>query len=393
MAAAAPRDVAIVNAATDQKKGAELAVALRAELTRQKELAPIQAGDVARALEDALKPIVSFDPVLAQARLSIQRARDAQAVADYDAALAEIAAGETVLMGLHHAVPVIALLSELNFESALIHIRRGDPASAVMAFRAVRRLDPNRGPLDPRDYQPDVITAFDEAKPLALTATITVSSPFDGYEVWVNGTRVGVTTLTVDLPAGIHYVTVTTPEYKVVGQRMELAPGSNEKVDLRFTRESADTRTRSRRRTLVDLDTMSTVAQTDFVEGARFAADVAGVDAVILISDDADELMTAVYSGKLDQLSGWRSVQGIVLEKLIAPFIPVAVPDPPNGNGDGVGPGNGVVKDTAWWKKRKYWVPVAIGGGLAAAAAVITFALSGGESFLVEPGCCGTPSE
>lgn len=391
IATAAPRDVAIVNATSDQKKGAELAMALRGELTAQKDLAPIQEGDVARALEDALKPIASIDPVLAQARLSIQRARDAQAVADYDAALAEISAGESVLLGLPHAPQVIALFSELNFEAALIHIRRGDPASAVMAFRAVRRLDANRGPLDPRDYQPDVITAFDEAKPLALSAKVTVSSPFDGYEVWVDGVRVGVTKLTVELSPGIHYVTVETSDYQVVGQRMELAPGSDLKVDLRFTRENTDTRIRNRRRAIVDLDATETAAQPAFRDAARYAADAAGVDAVVLISDDGGELATAVYSGKLDSLSAWRPVQGATLEMLVAPFIPVDLTPPPGDDDDD--DFGGTTRDTPWWKKRTYWVPIAVGTTLAAAAAVITFALGGGETFTVDPGCCGTPTE
>lgn len=392
-AAAAPRNVAIVNAASDQERGAELAAALRAELTSQTDLSAISEGDVARALEDKLGPIASIDPVLAQARLSIQRARDAQAIADYDAALAEISAGESVLLGLPHAPPVIALLSELNFESALIHINRGEVAPAVTAFRAVRRLDPNRGPLDPRDYQPDVIAAFDEATPLPLTSKITVSSPFDGYDVWVDGTKVGVTKLTVELPAGIHYITVATSDYQVVGKRLELAGTSNVKVDLRFTRENADIRTRNRRRKVVVLDATSDSDQPTFRDSARAAADIAGVDAVILISDDSGELMTALYSGKLDRMSGWRNVNGATLEQLIAPFVPVAAPKPPDGNGGKVGPGDGTVRDTAWWKKRKYWVPVAIGGGLAAAAAVITFALGGGEIPLIGGGCCSTPTE
>ena len=387
IAVAAPREVAIVNAASDQEKGAELADALRAELEAQVDLTPVPEGDVARALEDPLRPSNSIDAVLAQARLSIQRARDAQAIADYEAALAEISAGETVLLRLAHTPQVIALLAELNFESALIHLNRGDPTAAVTAFRAVRRLDPNRAPLDPRDYRPDVISGYDEAAaPLAPSATITVSSPFDGYDVWVDGAPVGVTKLTLDLPAGIHYITVSTTDYEVLGQRIELANGASQNIDLRYTRHNVDVRTRNRRRALMMLDASSNADQEAFRQGAQAAAEAAGVDAVIIIGDDRGELETALYSGRRDRLANWRAVAGVTLAQLIAPFNPLPkLVIPPDDDDDGAGPGNGHTRDIAWWKKRRYWVPIAIGGGLATAAAVITFALRGTTLFLVDP--------
>ena len=203
VAGAAPRRVAVLNAAADSEAGARAAVALRRALLGETELSPLAAGDLSRALEEPLPAESEVDVALRQAAAEIETARNAIAHFDQPVARRSLGQAEALLLSVEPDERVIKLLADAGFQAGLVHLRDQNHGLAVDSFRLVLRLSPDRQALDPARYPPEVVQAFAAARvksgdPVPLE----VSATFDDVPVYLDGVRVGVTPLHTEVAPG-----------------------------------------------------------------------------------------------------------------------------------------------------------------------------------------------
>ncbi len=353
-AVAAPRRIAVLNAARDGAAGARAARDLRERMVGEPELSPLEPGDLSRALEGDLPAGSPADRATAEARTHLDAAAAAMARFDHPQARRALGRAEAALLALPPAIPLVALLAEVSFETGLVHLREQNRGLAIDSFRLVHRLIPDSPPLDPARYPPEVVKAFDAArKPPSGSARLEVSSTFDDVALYLDGQRIGATPLALEIAAGPHYLVATAPGFAGRGQRLDAAPGDRVAINLDLARLSLAERGLAAR--------MKAVVAPDRVRlrrAARGVAVVAGVDAVLVIGDGAAGrgLSAAVYDRAGDRLSVARPVDRDV-GKLLGLVLPAPVPGPADLMLD-VRPSGPV----AWYQKP--WGVLSIGGAV-----------------------------
>jgi tetratricopeptide (TPR) repeat protein len=339
---------------------------VRAALDQAEELAPVPAGDLSRALENLLPARSLVADQLGEAAEALARAGAAFTRFDYDAALAELAVAEQALLAAPPEPAVMAALADLSFQAGLIHVAADDTARALRAFRAVRRLDPERSALDPARYPPSVVELYDQsARPVPASGRIRVSAPYDGTAIHLDGVDAGTTPLEIPAAPGIHYVHASYPDHRVWGARVEMA-GPQAEVKVRLERMTVDERGRELRRRALD--------GAPWAEAARAAAALTGVDAVVLIRGTAGKLETALFDANRGRLSDWRAAD-VEPGTLVAPLVPPPpVAELPPEQPPIVDPGG----DRPWY--RKTWGRAAIGGAAVVIVSGIVWAVSGDDT-------------
>ncbi len=357
-AAAAPRRVAVLNAARDGSAGARAARDLRDRMEGEPELSPLPPGDLSRALEGELPAGSPADRAIAEARTHLESAAAAMARFDHPQSRRALSRAEAALLSQPPAPAIMALLAEVSFETGLVHLREQNRGLALDSFRLVHRLVPDSAPLDPARFPPDVVKAFDAARrPPAGTAHLVVSSTFDGALVYLDGERIGATPLAKDIDAGPHVLVAAAPGYVARGSHVDAAPDDRISLDLDLARLSLAERALATRLKALEGTGPDRAAVRS---AARNVAVIAGVDAVLVVTGgDTAALAAAVYQRAGDRLSFARPV-----DRTIGELLGLVVPAPMPARSDlllGLGTG----EPPAWYQRP--WGILSIGG-----AAVLT---------------------
>lgn len=354
-AAAAPRRVAVLNAAGDGAAGARAARDLRERMAGETELSPLPPGDLSRALEGELPAGSAADRAIAEATTHLETAGAAMARFDHPQARRALARAEAALLAQAPNPAVIALLAEVSFETGLVHLREQNRGLALDSFRLVHRLQTQSAPLDPARFPPDVVKAFDAAgRAPAGTAHLQVSSTFDGVALYLDGERIGATPLAVDIAAGPHLLVATAAGYVARGSRVDAAPDDRIAIDLDLARLSLAERALGARMKALEGGTPGRAALR---RAARNVALISGVDAVLVVTDgQPGGLTAAVYERAGDRLSFARPIDRDIGE-LLGLVLPAAVPGP-----DDLMLGLGNSEPAAWYQRP--WGILSIGGAV-----------------------------
>ena len=366
-AAAAPlRQVAVVNAASDQGAGALLAGRVRAALDQHEDLAPVPPGNLARALEETIAPAAPDPVALQEAGAALDRARAAMARFAYAPALAALAEAEARLLALVPAPPSTAILARLAFERGRIRLRHGDGDSAMRELTLARQLAPDWDSIDPSVYPPELVQAFDTAGvEITPDATLEVTSLFDGATVYIDGRRAGRTPLRAYLAPGDHYIAGTFADSHITGERLTLGREPRT-LKLHFSRVTLDDRALSWRKGLVQQVVLFSADRRLMDEIARVAADLTGADAVVVIADDAaGTLYIAAQGEHTAARSTWRPIAAISIESVLATLVETPF-DPRRSLRPAKEPARG-----PWWQST--WGKAGIGAGVT--ASILTIAL------------------
>lgn len=322
---AAPRRIAVLNAASDARTGARAAAALRrALLVEESDLSPLAAGDLSRALEEVLPAETDSDRALRQARAQLDAVQEA--MAHFEPALARrgLARAEALLLATLPDDQVVRLLAEVSFQAGLVHLSAQNRGLAVDAFRQALRLSPERGRLDPARYPPEVIQAFEAARaPAGDPAVLEVSSTFDGVPVYLDGVRVGVTPLRVEIAPGPHYLVLAASEFLPAGRKLDAAPRERMSLVVELERLPLARRASELRRRLARRGP----EREELRRAGREVALLAGVDAVLVVRDRYGAPAVAVYERNADRLSLFRPVDGQV-SRLFGLLLPAPGPAP-----------------------------------------------------------------
>jgi hypothetical protein len=387
-AAAAPRRIAVVNAARDQEAGASLANRLRTILALEPMVTPIPPGDLARALESAL----ASDDGLASAELAVAadqlaRARESLAQFDYQGALAYLADAEQRLLAAWPSPESTRLLADTVFERGHIYIRQKQRDRALRSLVLAHRLDPARQ-LDPERYMPEVIEAFTEAvaqdKSLAPSVTLEVTGLLDGAAVYLDGRFVGHTPLTTQIAPDNHYVSGTFAGRAVGGQRVIADPArGHAAVKLRLGKVTIDERARHWRKGFVDR-VPEPLAPDLTAEIGRGATDFTGADAALVIASGPDgQLHLASYDAREREAGTWSVATEPAIELALAPFTDVPAP-PLSLRDSGI---FGQQRDSRPWYTRPTYRGL-VNSGIAVSMAAVVFYVVLQGSHTVSGSCC-----
>lgn len=352
-AAAAPRRVAVLNAARDGAAGALVARDLRDRMAREPLLSPLETGELSRALEGELPDGSAAERASTRARAHLDAAGVAMARFDHPQARRALARAEAILLAQPPEVPLIALLAEVSFETGLVHLREQNRGLAIDSFRLVHRLVPEAPPLDPARYPPDVVKAFDAArKPPGGSARLEVSSTFDGVALYLDGQRIGKTPLALEIAAGPHFLVATKSGFAGRGSRIDAAPGDRVALDLDLSPLSPVERALGARKKAVAARDRASLRSA-----VHSAAIVAEVDAVLVIGEaEGGSLTASVYERTGDRLSVARPVDRDI-GKLLGLVVPAPVPGPADLMLDFQPSG-----PVAWYQKP--WGVLSIGGAV-----------------------------
>ena len=353
-AAAAPRRIAVLNAAQDGAAGARAARELRERMAGESELSPLPAGDLSRALEGELPAGSPAERAIAEAQPHLEAAAAAMARFDHPQARRALARAEATLLALAPEPSLVELLARVSFETGLVHLREQNRGLALDAFRLVHRLIPEGPALDPARYPPEVVKAFDAArKAPGGSARLEVSSTFDRVALYLDGARIGATPLALEIAAGPHYLVASAPGFAARGSRIDAAPGDRVALDLDLTRLSPAERGLAARQRAV---TGAAPDRKTLHRAAHSVALIAGVDAVVVIGDGGGGLVASVYQRAGDRLSVARPVDQEV-GKLLGLVLPAPVPGPADLLFGGRPPA-----PAAWYQKP--WGVLSIGGAV-----------------------------
>jgi hypothetical protein len=383
------RRVAVVNVAAKSERGQPVIGALREALARDGAFAPVPTGPVAAALEGPLAPSpeAARDAAVQQADARVAEADDAVTRFDYERAVAELNAAEAALVDVRPEPPLVARLAEINFRRGVVAMAVSDSDAAIVAFRVVRRLAPDRAAPSAVLHKRAVVEAYRAAGlPQKKSATVAMRAPFDGAEVYLDGERVGTSPAIVTTEPGIHYAYVSLPGFVPGGRVVEIGrDGGSVNVPLRPL--PSDARAHELRRELVGGD-----GPTD--DALRAAAaeicDLSGAALVVFVADAGEGLRAAAYDRSTARLGPWRAVIAdagsadavvaalpgrldLALQRVPVPTADAGAPPPP---------------PEPWWRRR--WGIATLGGGavVAALGAALVVMLGGGDVPPLDGGCC-----
>lgn len=408
-AEAAPRRVAVVNTATDQDAGAELATRLRMALALEPTVTPIPPGDLARALEGALRPPAAADLDRIAAWLS--RAREDMAQFDYQGSLAGLAEAEQQLLAAWPSPESARLLAEIALERGRIYLRQRQRERAVQEFMLVHRLDPERQ-LEPERYLPDVIDAFAEAvaraqvqdrdagvgvqpdgqqppgtpardRQAGSSVALEVTALLDGAAVYLDGRFAGYTPLSMRVAPGAHYVAGSFAGRAAGGQRIHAdAARGRTAVKLDLGTITVDERALHWRHGFVSREP-GPLDPGLAAELGRGAADFTGADAALLIATGVDGgLHVASYDLRTRTAGDWTAATERGIELVLARF--ADTDSDPRIFADPSLPG-GLLPDTRDridrpWYRRPFYRGLVNSGIAVSVAAVVFYAVLQGSN-------------
>ncbi|MCP4446599.1 MAG: PEGA domain-containing protein [Myxococcales bacterium] len=314
------RTIAIVNLSAAPEAEATTAKA-RELLRRTPQIRPTESGDLARALESRLPDAGPDAPVLADA----QRALDESELAfgQFKSRLATSKLGEArrSLFSLPPSARTTAMLADVSFRMALIHLRADNMGLAQGEFQLYHRLLPDQR-IDPVRYPPSVVVAFEEARkrlPQKASATLAISASYDGAPIYLDGQSAGKAPLSLAVTPGAHIVSIDAPKYEAAAQTIDIDPGDTQvvKIDLQprsLVSRALELRFEAQERGYDD-------------ESLRIAASrvsrLVGSDAVLIIVGETSEAV--LFIQELERLS-YRSHVNPQLTRMLALAMPVPRP-------------------------------------------------------------------
>lgn len=368
---AAPRRVAIVNGAADQKAGAKGAAELRRLVGQLEPLTPLPSGNLSRALEDSLPDKTEIERGLDAATEALERAERHLASFNLGLALSELSRVEGQLAAMAYDRRVLATLATINVRRGLVYMSMPDRAAALEAFRLTRLLDPARRSLDAAAFDPVVSKAFaDAGAERPVDARLEITTAYDGASVYVDG--VLAERQPVEVAAGWHVVTATFPEHRSAGAMVEVKSGQTRAMRLDLWPQSSIERATALRRQLAD-----TRDDAAYRAAAQAVAALTASDAVLIVRGATPgELDVAVFDQRDNTVSKWMALQGARPKVLLADILPSVEIVP-------VGPGPiefpPPPPPPAPWYKQPRWQAVMGGSAAVTVAGILLFALSGDD--------------
>jgi hypothetical protein len=375
MARAAPR-AAILNLSADQKAGGAAAAALRDQLDETREVAVLTQGALARSLEAPLPAGGIAGPALKSARELMARSHRASREFRLRAALSHLISARGKLLAIDPTEESIAMLAELGFELALLHLREQNRGLALTELSLVARLRPSRPVLDPVRYPPDVIKTDREARARvknAASASLVVSATFDGARIFVDGKPAGTTPGTLEVGAGRHLLTLSSPAYQPSNQILTLDSGEKREVVVDLTPRTAVQHAQLLRHNAMTSDPLDEAA---LLQAAEAVAGLTDAALVFVLNGEGETPVTQLLVTGQNKLS----FAGEPLQ-LLALAVPVKTPQlldierPPPGEGRP-------------WYRTPLGLSLA-GAGTVGVASLLIFALSGSDDRPVNIGLEG----
>jgi hypothetical protein len=147
-------------------------------------------------------------------------AEDALAKFDYRKADDDAVKGLDALNSAAPTPGTMSLASDLAVIVGQAKLGKNEPVDAARWFALAHRLTPNRH-LDPAQYLPEVVTAYDQAKPVLQTSGALEVHGSRG-RVYIDGVDVGVPNATFEVSPGWHIVQIIGPERLPRGTRQDV---------------------------------------------------------------------------------------------------------------------------------------------------------------------------
>lgn len=213
--------------------------------------------------------------------------REAFANLTFDVALELIDKDEArILAGAAGGDPLPAL-AELSEWRGLIAAAKSDEDEAIAWFRASYRFNPARQ-IDKHLVSPRVRALIKKAHhEVEATGRLRVDADPDTAEVRVDGGKAQPATERLDLPAGMHLVTVTADGRTSYSELVEIREGKLDKLAITLDPESTDDRAAR----LVDA-TVSAAPGKARLKKARALSRVTGTKRYLVIEDAGDDAVT-----------------------------------------------------------------------------------------------------
>ena len=316
----AAKTIAIVNLGAADDAEATTAHARRI-IARTPGVRPTETGDLAQALEGRLPEGGPDAPILADAQRALDESEAAFGL--FKSRLATSKLGEA-RRSLFSATPndrTTALLADLSFRMALIHLRADNMGLAQSEFELHHRLLSD-SKIDPVRYPPSVVNAFEQARknvPQKLTATLSITASYDGAPIFLDGKPVGTAPLSLPVAAGAHIIAIAAPKYEPAAPTSDIDPGDTQKIKSGLQPRSLVTRA---------LELRFQAQESGYDEDSlRLAASrvsrLVGSDAVLIIT--GEKSYATLFFQQLDKLS-YRSGVDATLPRMLALAMPVPRP-------------------------------------------------------------------
>lgn len=158
------------------------------------------------------------------------RAERALAQFAFGTAASEARAGQESLHGAIPNTQVVSLYADLTLAYGTARLGENDLREAGEAFALVHRLVPGRR-LDPARYLPEIVQAFEQARPLGPPAgTVVVRG---GGRLWIDGKDLGpVGPAPYPLATGSHVVWLSGPDRETAGVKVVVKAGEEVIAEL-----------------------------------------------------------------------------------------------------------------------------------------------------------------
>tara|TARA_R110002096_G_scaffold143328_1_gene299095 strand:+ start:55403 stop:56644 length:1242 start_codon:yes stop_codon:yes gene_type:complete len=316
----ADRTIAIVNLSSAPTAAAS-ATRARDIVVKTPGLRATVAGDLAQTLEGPLPSGGPDEPVLARASSALEESEHAFGEFKSRLATSKLLEARRELFSLAPTAQTTALLADVSFRMALIHLRAENMGLAIGEFQLLHRLDPERT-VDSFRYPPSIVKAFESARkrvPTAIAATLQISATYNGDTIYVDGKAVGQAPLILPITAGTHIVAIAAPKYQATARAIDVDAGDVLDIKLDLQPRSPITRARELR--------FQALQQGLSEESLRVAAArvsrLVGSDAVLIIVGDASQ--ATLYIPELDKLS-YQSEVDPQLARMLALTLPVPRP-------------------------------------------------------------------
>jgi hypothetical protein len=316
----ADRTIAIVNLSAGRNAAAAAASA-RTIVAKTPGLRATETGDLAQTLEGVLPKGGPDEPVLAKAKSALEASEKAFGEFKSRLATSKLDEARRELFSLSPTVQTTALLADVSFHMALIHLRAENMGLAIGEFQLLHRLAPERT-VDPVRYPPSIVKAFEDARkrvPTTIAATLQITATYNGDTIYLDGKPVGQAPLTLPIAAGTHIVAIAAPKYQATAQAIDVDPGDALDIKLDLQPRSPITRARELRYQALQQG----LSDASLREAAARVSRLVGSDAVLIIV--GAESRATLFIPELDKLSYQTDVNP-QLSRMLALARPVPRP-------------------------------------------------------------------
>ncbi len=253
---------------------------------------------------------------LSSAQKALQTADEALAKFKFPTAEA---AAQTGMSGLGEVTPRAAapLLGQLAFAHAQGLLGTNRKADALLELALVHAITPNRPPLDPDQFFPEVIEAYAAARPIGL-GTIDVRGT---GEIWIDGIEYGAAPRAIQVGAGRHFVQLTGVERETRGAIATVGAGATVAAEIPDAVATDEEKIRRARLALAHANGSVERAST-----MGRLAKLIGVGDAILLSQVDGKLMVQTWR---DRAPGFSRVQERGTQTAAELLLPIAPPPAP----------------------------------------------------------------